>query len=310
MEVLNLEIGSLIRGKWNKNEYRVLRLLGEGGIGKVYQVMEVSTKEVYALKLSSDMQSIAKEYEMMKKFERLPITVKVKEIDDLEAARKKWTFVIVEYIEGKNMNQYRKKHHLQVKDVLSLGITIGKAFHILHQNHFVFGDLKLENLMIDEKNHVLKIIDLGGVTPMGESIKEFTPLYDRASWNMGLRRADEGYDLFSLCMLMICLLLGTRFPMEDKDVDKMLKKLENVDISTGLIKLFHRGIYQKDICFYQFVVDLENIYRHNGYKTSKKSKVDMLVNRALFGSILFFLGILLSILIKNGGVWKVFQRVI
>lgn len=310
MEVLNLEIGSLIRGKWNKNEYRVLRLLGEGGIGKVYQVVEVSTKEVYALKLSSDMESIAKEYEMMKKFERLPITVKVKEIDDLEVAQKKWSFVVVEYIEGKNLNQYRKKHPIQVKDVLSLGITIGKAFHILHQNHFVFGDLKLENIMIDEKKRLLKIIDLGGVTPMGESIKEFTPLYDRASWNMGLRRADEGYDLFSLCMLMIYLLLGASFPMEGRDVDKLMKKLENVDISMGLIKLFHRGIYQRGIGFHQFVADLENIYRHNGYKAFPKSKVDMLVNRALFGSMLFFLGILLSILIKSGGLWKVFHMVI
>ena len=54
----------------------------------------------------------------------------------------------------------------------------------------------------------LKIIDWGGVTPMGCSVKEFTPVYDRASWDKGIRTADAEYDLFSLSMLFAVLLLG------------------------------------------------------------------------------------------------------
>ncbi|MDF2548324.1 MAG: protein kinase [Anaerosolibacter sp.] len=310
MRGLRFAKGSIIRGKWTQRSYQVLDLLGEGGIGAVFKVQEMVSKEVLALKLSEDLQSITKEYNMLKKFEKLSMVVKVKELDDVDCSGKQLYYMIAECIEGKNLDQYRKENKITIKSILALAMIIGKAFQGFHEENYVFGDMKLENLMVDQKNGKLKIVDLGGVTPVGESIKEFTPTYDRASWGAGLRKADEKYDLFSLCILMAYLLLGNEFPLQEKSVDKLMNKLRNVDISPRIIELIHKGIHQNSISLSQFLLSLENIYHHsNGFHTGGKS-VGRIVNAAFVGSILFFLSVVIAMIIKNSAMGKVFQAII
>jgi serine/threonine-protein kinase len=302
--------GSVIRGKWTQRSYKVLDLLGEGGIGAVYRVQEIVSKEVFALKLSVDLQSITKEYNMLKKFEKLPMIVKAKELDDVDCSGQQLYYMVTECIEGKNLDQYRKENKITVKSILALAIIIGKTFQGFHQENYVFGDMKLENLMVDHKNGRLKIVDLGGVTPMGESIKEFTPIYDRASWGAGLRKADEKYDLFSLCILMTYLLLDNEFPQQEKNVDKLIYKLRNVDITPRIVELIHKGICQNGINLSQFITSMESIHPYENDFIKRGKSVYKIVNRVFIGSILFFLSVVTFILIKNSTMGKVFQGII
>lgn len=298
--------GDIVRGIWNKNTYLILGILGEGGIGTVYRVQDIIDREIYALKITGDLQSITKEYKMLTKFENLSMTVKAREIDDVDWLGKKFYFMIAEYIEGNNLEQYRRNHPINVKSVVALAAIVGKAFQELHRENYIFGDLKLENLMVDQRNGRLKMIDLGGVTHMGSSVKEFTPMYDRASWGVGLRKADEKYDLFSLCILIAYLILGSEFPLREKNVDKLIDKLKNVGISPRLTELIHKGIFQRDMTFSRFISSLESAYQHVDYFEEKGKTIYRAVNGAFIGSILFFLSVVAFIAIKINGMGKVF----
>lgn len=301
--MVNIDLfpGYEIQGRWSKNSYKILYKIGEGGIAKVYKVADKGTGKIWALKISDDLHSITKEYEMLKNFQNIGITPRIKELDDFSYDCKKFYYIIMEYIEGKNLKEYTKNQSIRVRDLIGLIMIIGKAFCKLHKKKFIFGDLKLENLMIDQKYNVVKIIDLGGVTSIGFSIKEFTPLYDRASWNMGLRRADESYDLFSLSMVMVTLLLGKNVSTSQDTIDSLIKQLHRKKISKAFIQLIQKGLKQQKISFERFLEELEEMYIKASYdSTTFSSELQARrINYLFFGSILFFMGILSMILRKS-----------
>jgi len=290
----NKYIGYIVEGKWGKHKYQILQFLGEGGIGRVYKVKDLDTNEFYALKLSDDLHSITKEYEILKKFQYMELFPRIREIDDCFLDVLKMYYIAMEYIDGNNLKVYREKKPMKVQDVIGLAAIIGRTFRILHNNHLVFGDLKLENLMIDKNKKILRIIDFGGVTPMGYGIKEFTPLYDRASWKTGTRRADEKYDLFSLNMFIVTLLLNRNISVEGNSVDNLMKQLETVDISPCLIHLIHMGLRQKILTFDEYLYQLEEIINNNEYmpKFYKENDINRIINFVFAGSILLLAGVL------------------
>jgi serine/threonine-protein kinase len=168
-----LYTGFILKGKWNNNQYKILNLLGIGGIGQVYKIEDIKSNERWALKISREMQSITKEYDMLNRFSHIGLVPKVKEIDDFSYGNNKLYYIVMDYIEGKNLKEYIKRKPVNIKASIGLTLLIGKTFLILHKNHFIFGDLKLENLMIDTKNNLIKIIDLGGYWIFSERIYTF-----------------------------------------------------------------------------------------------------------------------------------------
>jgi serine/threonine-protein kinase len=54
----------------------------------------------------------------------------------------------------------------------------------------------------------VELIDYGGVTSIGRSVKQFTEWYDRGFWNGGSRTADGTYDVFAFALLLIHVLEG------------------------------------------------------------------------------------------------------
>ncbi len=110
----------------------------------------------------------------------------------------------------------------------------------LHQNGWVFGDLKPENLIVTGPPPHIRCIDVGGTTMKGRAIKEFTEFFDRGYWGMGSRKADPSYDLFSVAMIILNTVYPKRFNKTTGGLDQLknmiqqkreLKKLEGVLLS-------------------------------------------------------------------------------
>ncbi len=51
----------------------------------------------------------------------------------------------------------------------------------------------------------VRFVDVGGITPFGRSVRQFTPTVDRAFWGLGSRTADPLYDLMAVALSLLQL---------------------------------------------------------------------------------------------------------
>jgi serine/threonine protein kinase len=195
-----LRIGDTICGKWNGNSYTLVKLLGSGANGQVYQVKKGFNS--FALKIGFDTVDHQSEINALRQLSKDTLTYQgfIIEFDDFEKNGKEFPFFVMKYIEGVSLNHFVAKHGFDWMALLGQNI-LGRLTE-LHRNGYIFGDLKMENMLVTGYGDV-ELIDFGGVTAKGRSVKQFTEMYDRGYWGAGDRVADEGYDLYAFAILML-----------------------------------------------------------------------------------------------------------
>lgn len=211
--------GSLITGKWKKGRYRVERLLGQGANGIVYLVRREWGRERYALKIGYDavdlqseinvLQSLLGKRQQGSRGLRSPEFAHpfLVEVDDFPAQGRDIPFYVMRYVQGSTLQQFIDKNGPEWFGLIGYRL-LGKLA-ALHDMGFAFGDLKAENILVSDYGRV-ELVDYGGVSAIGRSVKQFTESYDRGFWNAGTRTADPGYDLFSYTALWLHVLDRTR----------------------------------------------------------------------------------------------------
>ncbi|MGP4042591.1 serine/threonine protein kinase [Gracilibacillus sp. D59] len=200
---IHLRKGQIVKGKWHRHHYHVVKKLGSGAIGAVYLCVQ-GNKQV-ALKISKQSASVSSEVNVLKSFQAVQgyhLGPSLIDVDDYQAQNGfTYSFYVMEYISGESLHDFiRKNGH---EWLVSLLIKFANDLHVLHQQGYVFGDLKIENLIVSRKPVQLRWVDVGGTTLQGRAIKEYTEFYDRAYWQCGSRKADPGYDLFALAMVIL-----------------------------------------------------------------------------------------------------------
>lgn len=221
--------GTLVYGKWNKSRYLVERLLGEGANGKVYLVRR--GKELFALKTGFDPMDHQSEVNALKVLSKSSTSFKqfLIDSDDFEWKGIDYPFSVMRYIRGKSLNEYFEANGYDWLHLI--GSNLLHKLAEVHASGFVFGDLKAENMIITGYGDV-ELIDFGGVTPKGRSVKQFTEVYDRGYWGSGFRTADEAYDLFSFAVLMLNMTdRGRKF----HKVSSILPQNRNVDMLLDML---------------------------------------------------------------------------
>lgn len=195
--------GSTITGKWNGNKYRIERLLGEGANGKVYLVRRGG--QWYALKLGFDPLDHQLEVNVLRTLRdrRGPGGNYLYDVDDVMGAVRGAPFYVMRFVKGKTLDEYIRERGADW--IYPIGLRLLRQLSELHARGYIFGDLKPENVMVSGYGDV-ELIDFGGVTPVGRSIRQFTEVYDRGYWDAGSRVADEAYDLFAFALICLKLL--------------------------------------------------------------------------------------------------------
>ncbi|MGE6261268.1 protein kinase domain-containing protein [Heyndrickxia sporothermodurans] len=218
--------GTIVKGKWHNKSYILVKELGAGANGIVY--LAKNEGKLVALKMSDNTMSVTSEVNVLKSFAKVQgsaLGPSLLDIDDWEARSKKVPFYVMEYIQGLDLLTFIQKKGHSWTGVLILQLL--NDLHRLHQEGWIFGDLKPENLIITTSPTRIRCIDVGGTTLKGRAIKEFTEFFDRGYWGAGTRKADPSYDLFAVAMVFINLYFPSRITRKGDGVEQ-LKKLINM----------------------------------------------------------------------------------
>nr|WP_240903902.1 serine/threonine protein kinase [Chengkuizengella sediminis] len=220
-------------------------MLGEGTSGKVYLVKH--DQKLFAMKIGSDDISLQSEINILKKINKKPEPEKKLFIDsdDLDLNGEIYPYYVMKYIQGLDAKLFLNSYGHQWFHLV--GLNILNQLQALHQMDLIFGDLKIENVIVSEFGKVT-LIDYGGVTSKGRSVKQFTQIYDRGHWIAGTRKADEAYDIFSFAIL--CLILTDAFSISNLASEKksgayLLKKAKMNPHCKRMIPFLEKAINGK-----------------------------------------------------------------
>ncbi|MBI4470728.1 MAG: protein kinase [Acidobacteria bacterium] len=145
------------------SHYRILRKLGAGGMGEVYQAEDLNLKRTVALKFLLPL-SVGDE-KALKRFKREaqyaasfqdPHIATVYEIGETEGQ----VFIAMEYIEGQTLRDRIRERPLSAGEITRFTDQMLRALEKAHQRKIIHRDIKSANILINQDGDV-KILDFG-----------------------------------------------------------------------------------------------------------------------------------------------------
>ncbi|MCX5663059.1 MAG: protein kinase [Planctomycetota bacterium] len=146
--------------------YRIIRLLGVGGMGEVYEAEQARPKRIVALKVvkagmvsQESLRRFEMEAEVLGRL-RHPGVAQVFEAGTAETAAGTQPYFAMELIRGQPLIQYADAHGLDLHQRMALLVRICEAVHYAHQQGIIHRDLKPSNILVDDAGQP-KILDFG-----------------------------------------------------------------------------------------------------------------------------------------------------
>ena len=262
--------GTIIEGKWHHNRYTIIKELGFGANGIVYLARSNNTQ--VALKMSDNGMSITSEVNVLKSFAKVQgsaLGPSLLDVDDWERPGKRVSFYAMEFIKGPDFLSFLQQKGPDWTGVMILQLLAD--LQLLHENGWVFGDLKPDNLIVTGPPARIRCIDVGGTTMQGRSIKEFTEFFDRGYWGLGSRKAEPGYDLFAVGMIMVNTAYPKRFTKKSGGIGEIMDRVKQ----SRELKNYEKVIYNALAGKYQSAREMrsELLQVHQPGSASKKSTV-------------------------------------
>ncbi len=215
--------------------YRLLKVLGRGGMGVVYLAVrdDGTFRKQVALKLLLR-EMVNQEFVLRFKQERQVLAAldhpNIARILDGGDGPDGLPYYVMEFVEGQSIDEYCDKQSLSLTDRIKIFQQVCHAVHYLNQNSIIHRDLKPSNVLVSHDG-VVKLLDFGiakvvGAAAMqaqdltGVDVRPMTPAYASPEQIEG-RQLQASSDVYSLGVILYRLLTG-RMPYADFD-DKISK---------------------------------------------------------------------------------------
>jgi protein-serine/threonine kinase len=229
-------------------DFDILKLIGRGTFGRVYQVRKRDTKRIYAMKMLSKKDIVAKkeiahtigERKILQRSLECPFLVGLK----FSFQTEDFLFFITDYKSGGELFWHLQKEGRFTESRARFYIAeLVLALEHLHKYDIVYRDLKPENILLDATGHIA-LCDFGLSKPdlgSGELTNTFCGTTEYLAPEVLLD--DHGYsklvDFWSLGVLLFEMCCGWS-PFYSEDVQQMYK-----NICFGKIR-FPRGVINED----------------------------------------------------------------
>ncbi|PQD95908.1 serine/threonine protein kinase [Pradoshia eiseniae] len=225
----------MLIGKRISGRYKIIRMIGGGGMANVYLARDMILDRDVAVKILR--MDFSNDDEFIKRFHReaqsaTSLThqniVSIYDVGEEDGIY----YIVMEYVDGMTLKQYIQAFSpIPVEKVLDIMTQITSALALAHQNHIVHRDIKPHNVLIDHEDNV-KITDFGIATALSAtsitqtnsvlgSVHYLSP--EQARGGM----ANKKSDIYSLGIVMFELLTG-RLPFSGESaVSIALKHLQS-----------------------------------------------------------------------------------
>jgi len=197
-------------------EYLVSRLVGEGGMGRVYEAEERLTKRRVALKVlkpelvkeEDGRRMFVSEMQILASLEHANV---VRSLASLEHEGQ--LVLVLEYLEGKTLRAILNERDMSWAEAVDVAAQIASALAAAHgqETPIVHRDLKPENVMVLPDGTV-KVMDFGIAKVLehahGKSTQSLGTLQYMSPEQIDARAVDGRTDLYALGLLLYEMIAG------------------------------------------------------------------------------------------------------
>jgi eukaryotic-like serine/threonine-protein kinase len=216
------------------DNYRILEVIGRGGMGVVFKALDDNLDKIVAIKMIDPF--LAKDENFVRRFKteakalaklENPYIVSVHALRNTEAG----LFLVMELVVSRPLSHYlRDNGPFNVKDTVSILKQLLNAIGHAHQVGVIHRDIKPSNILLCENGKV-KVMDFGlaKVTQQKDGASTVTQARAGTLYYMspeqikGLKNVDIRSDLYSLGMTVYEMLTG-RVPFDKTDSDFTIQR--------------------------------------------------------------------------------------
>src|SRR5690554_3491707 len=248
------ETGDLFAG------YRLQKLIGKGGMGKVYSAVHEFTNRKVAIKIlnysyTKDETNVARFFQEVRALAKLNHPGIVTLYDAGKGGRR--YYFAMELVEGPSLDQYvREKKRLPENQALAITKAAAEALGYSHKKNTIHRDIKPENIIIDSSNGV-KVTDFGVVmhtdddhlTLTREGYMVGSVHFASPEQVEGKRDIDGRSDIYSLGATLYFMLTGRTVYSGKNAQDILIKHVAgtwisprryNKNISIGTVRIIRK----------------------------------------------------------------------
>lgn len=221
--------------------YRLVRLIGEGGMGSVYEAVHININKKVAIKVLH--RDFSRDEEALKRFHqeaRIAGSMghaNIVEVMDFGISDDGVPYLVMEYLSGQGLKEKLKEDVvLDTGEAISILRKVLSAIGEAHINNIVHRDLKPDNILLARiKGHgeVVKILDFGiskvmiseevyRLTKTGEVIG--TPFYMSPEQIMKGTEVDHLTDIYACGVLLFEMVTG-RLPFRGESYHEIIMKV-------------------------------------------------------------------------------------
>ena len=199
-------------------DFKLIRKLGQGGMGEVFLAQQISLDRTVALKTLS--RELSKKPDFVERFQREaramariqhPHAVQIYAVDSVKGIH----FTAIEYIDGQSMQDWMDQMgKLSVGDALHVVLCCADALKCAHDDNIIHRDIKPDNILVTSQG-VVKVADFGLAKATDEDVSMTqsgtgmgTPLYMAPEQARNAKYVDKRTDIYALGVTLYYFVTG------------------------------------------------------------------------------------------------------
>ena len=263
--------------------YKLLSVLGEGGMGIVYLAeQERPVKRQVALKVikpGMDSKRVLARFEAEQQALALMEHPHVARVHDAGLTPSGRPYFVMEHVKGIPITEYCDKHRLTVEERLRLFLHVCEAVQHAHQKGIIHRDLKPSNILVttEDEQASPKVIDFGVARAISQPLTERTlhteqgqlvgtPEYmSPEQADLGNQDIDTRTDVYSLGVVLYELIAGVlpfdTHTLRDQGIDHVRKVICEEDPQTPSTRLSRTSVEESTRSAQQRRTNLRQLQR-------------------------------------------------